>query len=113
MLALAELHELFALKHLQLHRARAHGDEQKQKQYFRGRDAPLITLQGSSHGSTIICPFSGGIMPRRRLASACKFSGEVILARSILSSRFSCSNRFCNLLAVESTKPICTTCRRS
>src|SRR5690242_6847353 len=103
MLTLAELHELFALKHLQLDRPHAHGGEQKQEQYFRGSDAPLIVLQGSSHGSTIICPFSGGVMPRRRLASACRFSGEVILAKSILSSRFSCSSRFCNLLAVEST----------
>src|ERR1044071_2214409 len=58
-------------------------------------------------------PFSGGASPKRRRASDSRRSGEVKVAHSICSSRFSCSKRACNLVAVASTYPVFTTCRRN
>src|SRR5689334_15453510 len=102
MLLLAQLAELLAVENLQLERAQRDREKDDEEKSSGGAEAEPHAGERASHGKITTCPRCGCVMPRRARAIDSSRCGDVNVASSTLSSRFSCSNSLCSLLAVES-----------
>jgi hypothetical protein len=70
---------------------RDHGKQQEEENFGCAQPQVISSIR-ASHGKTMTWPFSGSVSPKRLRDIASKRSGDVKVAHSTLSSRFSCSS---------------------